>query len=30
MQVLTYGPGYRSLAGTGCSCAVGHWEVNGK
>jgi hypothetical protein len=30
MQVLTYEPGYRSLAGTGCSCAVGHWEVNGK
>ena len=30
MEVLTYEPGYRSLAGTGCGCAVGHWEANGK
>jgi hypothetical protein len=27
MEVITYEPGYRSLAGTGCGCAVGHWEV---
>jgi 3-O-methylgallate 3,4-dioxygenase len=27
MEVLTYEPGYRSLAGTGCGCAVGHWEL---
>jgi 3-O-methylgallate 3,4-dioxygenase len=30
MEILTYEPGYRSLAGTGCGCAVGHWEPNGK
>ena len=30
MEVITYEPGYRSLAGTGCGCAVGHWETNGK
>ena len=30
MEVITYEPGYRSLAGTGCGCAVGHWEINGK
>jgi hypothetical protein len=27
MEVITYEPGFRSLAGTGCGCAVGHWEV---
>jgi hypothetical protein len=27
MEVITYEPGYRSLAGTGCGCAVGHWDV---
>jgi hypothetical protein len=27
MEIITYEPGYRSLAGTGCGCAVGHWEV---
>jgi hypothetical protein len=27
MEVLTYEPGYRSMAGTGCGCAVGHWTV---
>ena len=26
MEILTYEPGYRSLAGTGCGCAIGHWE----
>jgi len=30
MEVITYEPGYRSLAGTGCGCGVGHWEVSGK
>jgi len=30
MEVITYEPGYRSLAGTGCGCAVGHWDPNGK
>jgi hypothetical protein len=30
MEIITYEPGYRSLAGTGCGCAVGHWEPNGK
>jgi hypothetical protein len=32
MEVLTYEPGYRTLAGTGCGCAVGAWEApkNGK
>jgi 3-O-methylgallate 3,4-dioxygenase len=26
MEQITYEPGYRSLAGTGCGCAVGAWE----
>ena len=25
MELLTYQPGYRSSAGTGCGCAVGRW-----
>lgn len=25
MEVMTYEPGYRTPAGTGCGCAVGHW-----
>jgi catalytic LigB subunit of aromatic ring-opening dioxygenase len=25
MELLTYQPGYRSPAGTGCGCAVGRW-----
>ena len=29
MEVITYEPGYRSLAGTGLGCAVGHWATNG-
>lgn len=29
METITYEPGYRTPAGTGCGCAVGHWEVNG-
>ena len=27
METLCYEPGYRSPAGTGCGCAVGHWAV---
>ena len=27
MEVMMYEPGYRSLAGTGCGCAVGRWVV---
>jgi len=30
MEVITYEPGYRSLAGTGCGCGVGHWEVSAR
>ena len=30
MEIITYEPGYRSLAGTGCGIGVGHWEVSGK
>ena len=26
MEVISYEPGYRSPAGTGCGCAVGHWH----
>ena len=26
MEVITYEPGYRTPAGTGCGCAVGHWH----
>ena len=26
MDTLAYEPGYRTPAGTGCGCAVGHWE----
>ena len=26
MEVMTYEPGYRTPAGTGCGCAVGHWH----
>jgi hypothetical protein len=26
MEVMTYEPGYRTAAGTGCGCAVGHWH----
>ena len=29
MEGITYEPGYRSPAGTGCGCAVGHWAPNG-
>ena len=25
MELMTYQPGYRSAAGTGCGCAVGRW-----
>jgi 3-O-methylgallate 3,4-dioxygenase len=25
MEVMAYEPGYRSVAGTGCGCAVGRW-----
>jgi hypothetical protein len=25
MDLITYQPGYRSPAGTGCGCAVGRW-----
>jgi 3-O-methylgallate 3,4-dioxygenase len=28
MELLTYQPGYRSPAGTGCGCAVGRWSVS--
>src|SRR5207248_11601355 len=27
METITYEPGYRTPAGTGCGCAVGHWAV---
>jgi 3-O-methylgallate 3,4-dioxygenase len=30
MEIITYEPGYRSLAGTGCGVGIGHWETNGK
>jgi 3-O-methylgallate 3,4-dioxygenase len=30
MEVITYEPGYRSLAGTGCGVGIGHWEVASK
>jgi Catalytic LigB subunit of aromatic ring-opening dioxygenase len=26
MEVIAYEPGYRTPAGTGCGCAVGHWH----
>jgi 3-O-methylgallate 3,4-dioxygenase len=26
MEVIAYEPGYRTAAGTGCGCAVGHWH----
>jgi chromosome segregation ATPase len=26
MEVITYEPAYRTAAGTGCGCAVGHWH----
>jgi 3-O-methylgallate 3,4-dioxygenase len=26
METITYEPGYRTPAGTGCGCAVGHWH----
>jgi hypothetical protein len=26
METITYEPGYRTAAGTGCGCAVGHWH----
>ena len=26
MEVIAYEPGYRTPAGTGCGCAVGHWR----
>ncbi len=26
METLAYEPGYRTVAGTGCGCAVGHWH----
>ena len=29
MELMTYQPGYRSPAGTGCGCAVGRWTPNG-
>ena len=29
METITYEPGYRTPAGTGCGCAIGAWEVNG-
>jgi len=29
METIAYEPGYRTPAGTGCGCAVGHWAVNG-
>ena len=29
MEGITYEPGYRTPAGTGCGCAVGHWATNG-
>jgi 3-O-methylgallate 3,4-dioxygenase len=28
MELITYQPGYRSPAGTGCGCAVGRWLPN--
>jgi 3-O-methylgallate 3,4-dioxygenase len=27
METIAYEPGYRTNAGTGCGCAVGHWAV---
>lgn len=30
METITYEPGYRTPAGTGCGCAVGHWAPNGR
>jgi 3-O-methylgallate 3,4-dioxygenase len=27
METIAYEPGYRTPAGTGCGCAVGHWAV---
>jgi hypothetical protein len=27
METIAYEPGYRTPAGTGCGCAVGHWSV---
>ena len=29
MEVMTYQPGYRSPAGTGCGVCVGRWVTNG-
>jgi hypothetical protein len=29
MEAIAYEPGYRTAAGTGCGCAVGHWAANG-
>ena len=29
METIAYEPGYRTPAGTGCGCAVGHWATNG-
>jgi hypothetical protein len=26
MERITYEPGYRTVGGTGCGCAVGHWH----
>jgi hypothetical protein len=26
METITYEAGYRTVAGTGCGCAVGHWH----
>ena len=26
METITYEPGYRTVGGTGCGCAVGHWH----
>ncbi|HEY7466099.1 MAG TPA: hypothetical protein VIB47_05345 [Dehalococcoidia bacterium] len=26
METIAYEPGYRTAAGTGCGCAVGHWH----
>jgi hypothetical protein len=28
METITYEPGYRTPAGTGCGCAVGHWGAS--
>lgn len=27
METIAYEPGYRTPAGTGCGCAVGHWDA---